>query len=112
MIGHSNVATNRVTIPVEVNEYKDIPPISFNASMFSNALSANKECQKAVLKVSSQGIATIKFSIDDYTRYHIYGEKIDKPISKANIVVAPYVVILSLLTPNLTKASRTASALA
>jgi len=35
-------------------------------------------------------------SIDDYTRYHIYGEKIDKPISKANIVVAPYVVIPSI----------------
>ena len=72
VIGHSNVATNRVTIPVGVNEYKDIPPISFNASMFSNALSANKECQKAVLKVSSQGIATIKFSIDDYTSEYYF----------------------------------------
>ena len=35
-------------------------------------------------------------SIDDYIRYHIYGEKFDRPISKANIVVAPYVVIPSI----------------
>ncbi|MAW74853.1 MAG: hypothetical protein CMG09_02880, partial [Candidatus Marinimicrobia bacterium] len=35
-------------------------------------------------------------SIDDYIRYHIYGEKIDRQISKANIVVAPYVVIPSI----------------
>ena len=34
--------------------------------MFANILNANKECQKAVLKVSSQGIATISFNIDDY----------------------------------------------
>ena len=66
VIGYSNVATNRVTLPVEHTEYKDIEPISFNATMFSNALQANKECQKATLKVSSQGIATISFNIDDY----------------------------------------------
>ena len=30
-------------------------------------LNFNKECNKEVLKVSSQGISTISFSIDDYT---------------------------------------------
>ena len=34
--------------------------------MFSNILNANKECQSAVLKVSSDGLATISFNIDDY----------------------------------------------
>ena len=40
---------------------------SFNASMFASILNANKECNKAVLKVSSQGISTISFKIDDYS---------------------------------------------
>ena len=34
--------------------------------MFANILQANKECEKAVLKVSSDGLATISFNIDDY----------------------------------------------
>jgi len=58
--------TNRVTIPVTGNKTGDIDVVSFNATMFANILTANKECQKAVLKVSSQGIATISFNIDDY----------------------------------------------
>ena len=40
--------------------------------MFASILNANKECNKAVLKVSSQGIATIKFSIDDYTSEYYF----------------------------------------
>ena len=66
VIGFSNVATNRVTIPVECEEFSDTEPISFNANMFANILQANKECEKAVLKVSSDGLATISFNIDDY----------------------------------------------
>jgi hypothetical protein len=67
VIGFSNVATNRVTIPVEVSEYKEIEPISFNANMFSNILSANKECQTASLKISKDGLSKINFNIDDYS---------------------------------------------
>ena len=69
VIGYSNVATNRVTIPVELTEENlktNLEAISFNANMFSNILNANKECQSAVLKVSSDGLATISFTIDDY----------------------------------------------
>ena len=47
VIGFSNIASNRVTIPVSVDNYSDIEPISFSAEMFSNILSANKECQNA-----------------------------------------------------------------
>mgnify|MGYP003112665382 CR=1 FL=1 len=67
IIGFSNVATNRVTIPVSAERLGDISVVSFNASMFASILNANKECQSAVLKVSSQGIATISFNIDDYS---------------------------------------------
>ena len=67
IIGFSNVQTNRVTIPVEAEVNGNFDIASFNASMFASILNANKECNKAVLKVSSQGISTISFSIDDYT---------------------------------------------
>lgn len=66
IIGFSNQATNRVTIPVKGDLTGKLDVVSFNATMFANILNANKECQKAVLKVSSQGIATISFNIDDY----------------------------------------------
>ena len=66
VIGFSNIASNRVTIPVSVDNYSDIEPISFSAEMFSNILSANKECQNATMKVSSAGLSKINFTIDDY----------------------------------------------
>ena len=66
VIGYASINTNRVTIPVECEEFSDTEPISFNANMFANILQANKECEKAVLKVSSDGLATISFNIDDY----------------------------------------------
>lgn len=72
IIGFSNVATNRVTIPVTAKKIGNFDVVSFNATMFANILSANKECQKAVLKVSSQGISTISFNIDDYdSQYYL-----------------------------------------
>ena len=72
IIGFSNQATNRVTIPVNATKNGNFELVSFNATMFSNILNANKECQKAVLKVSAQGIATISFNIDDYnSQYYL-----------------------------------------
>ena len=67
VIGYSGQASNRVTIPVEVAEFKDIDAVSFNANMFSNILVANKECEKATLKISAAGLSKINFKIDDYT---------------------------------------------
>ena len=67
IIGFSNVQRNRVTIPVEADVKGNFDVVSFNASMFASILNANKECNKAVLKVSSQGISTISFEIDDYS---------------------------------------------
>lgn len=66
VIGYSNVASNRITIPVEVEEYTEIEPISFNANMFSNILSANKECTGASLKISESGLSKINFNVDEY----------------------------------------------
>jgi len=67
VIGFSNVASNRVTIPVEVENYVELEPISFNANIFANILNANKECQTASLKISKDGLSKINFNIDDYS---------------------------------------------
>ena len=72
VIGHSSVNNNRVTIPVTTTKVGDIDNVSFNANIFKEVLSANKECESATLEVSSEGLSRITFKIDDYTStYHL-----------------------------------------
>jgi ribosome maturation factor RimP len=66
VIGYSSIATNRVAIPVENQTDNTIDNISFNANLFKDVLEANKECESAVLEVSSEGLARITFNINDY----------------------------------------------
>jgi hypothetical protein len=72
VIGFSNVGTNRVTIPVEVNTFKEIPPISFNSDMFSNILQANRECESIDMKISDKGLIKLDFEVDDFeSQYYV-----------------------------------------
>ena len=66
IIGYSSIATNRVAVPVENQTDNTIDNISFNANLFKDVLEANKECEAAVLEVSSEGLATITFNVGDY----------------------------------------------
>ena len=66
VIGYSSVNTNRVTIPVTTSDFTSIDNVSFNAEYFSQILLANKECESAILQVSSQGLIKIDFKIDNY----------------------------------------------
>ena len=66
IIGYSSVNTNRVNIPVQTSKFSPIEKVSFNADYFSNVLLANKECESATLEVSSEGLARINFTIDEY----------------------------------------------
>jgi len=66
VIGYSSVNTNKVTLPVLTTEYKELDNISFNASSLKEILSANKECESAMLEISPDGIAKITFKIDNY----------------------------------------------
>ena len=66
VIGYSSIATNRVAVPVENQTDNTIDNISFNANLFKDVLEANKECESAVLEVSSEGLARIKFNVNDY----------------------------------------------
>tara|TARA_Y100001970_G_C14117519_1_gene794458 strand:+ start:116 stop:835 length:720 start_codon:yes stop_codon:yes gene_type:complete len=72
VIGYSSTNTNRVNIPVETKENGMTDNISFNANLFRDVLSANKECTSATLEVSNQGLARITFKVDDYdSTYYI-----------------------------------------
>ena len=66
IIGYSSIATNRIAVPVENQTDNTIDNISFNANLFKDVLEANKECESAVLEVSSEGLARITFNVNDY----------------------------------------------
>jgi len=67
VIGYASINTNRVTIPVNTSKVSDIENVSFNANMFKEVLSANKECESATLEVSSEGLSKISFKVDNFT---------------------------------------------
>ena len=66
VLGYSNINTNRINIDVDCTCEKDVDPISFSATYLKEILVANKEATDATLKISSQGLAHISFSIDNY----------------------------------------------
>ena len=67
IIGYSSINTNRVNIPVKTSRFTNIDNVSFNAEYFSDILLANKECESAILEVSSEGLAKLSFKVDDFT---------------------------------------------
>jgi hypothetical protein len=72
VIGYASTNTNRVNIPVETTSNGLEDNVSFNANLFRDVLSANKECTSATLEVSNDGLARISFKVDDYdSTYYI-----------------------------------------
>jgi hypothetical protein len=67
VIGYSNINTNRVELVVNDKYTGDVKPISFSAKYFKEILSANKEANKAVLNVSTDGLAHVEFAVDGFT---------------------------------------------
>jgi hypothetical protein len=66
VINYSAINTNRVNLPVTVDTFSDVGPLSFNAELFSKVLQANKECESASMEISSKGLARAKFKVDNY----------------------------------------------
>jgi hypothetical protein len=66
VIGYSNTTTNRVSLDVECTKCGLTNNVSFNAELFKEILSANKECTNAILEVSNDGLAKINFKVDDF----------------------------------------------
>ena len=79
VIGYSSTNTNRVNIPVETTSNGLTGNVSFNANLFRDVLSANKECTSAVLEVSNDGLLRINFKVDDYdsTYYLVATQGVD-----------------------------------
>jgi hypothetical protein len=67
VIGYASINTNRVTIPVTTTESSNIDNVSFNANIFKEVLTANRECESATLEVSSEGLSKITFNVDDFS---------------------------------------------
>ena len=79
VIGYASTNTNRVNIPVETTTNGLTDNISFNANLFSDVLSANKECSSAILEISNDGLLRINFKVDDYdsTYYLVATQGVD-----------------------------------
>ena len=67
VIGYASVNTNRVTIPVTTTKSSAIQNTSFDANLFKEVLSANKDCESATLQVSSEGLSRITFNISGFS---------------------------------------------
>ena len=66
VIGHSNTTTNRVNISVENIKCGIDNNLSFDADILKEILQSNRECSNAVLQISNEGLAKIKFNVDDF----------------------------------------------
>jgi hypothetical protein len=72
VLGYSDMNTNRITLDVETTKNAKITPINFSARYFKEIIAANKEAASGVLKVSSKGLAYVKFGVTDYnTDYYL-----------------------------------------
>ena len=77
VIGFSDINSNRISIKVQSGAVKLTEPIIFNANLFKEVLSANKECSKAVLQIADKGLAHIEFKIDDFSvKYYLVSQQV------------------------------------
>ena len=77
VIGFSDINSNRISIKVKSDSVKLTEPIIFNANLFKEVLSANKECSKAVLQIADKGLAHIEFKIDDFSvKYYLVSQQV------------------------------------
>jgi len=77
VIGYSDMNSNRISINVQSGAVQLTDSIAFNANLFSQVLSANKECSKATLQISDKGLAFIEFKIDDFVaKYWLVSQQV------------------------------------
>lgn len=66
VINYASMNTTRVTVPTVVEEYCDIEPISFSASILKEIIKVNKECSDVSMEISSQGLIRLVMNTDDF----------------------------------------------
>lgn len=75
VLGQTDVNTNTVTLNVDTTTSQKIDKMYFNAEIFADILSANKDCE-AELEISSEGIGRIKFQTKEYSSvYYLVAKK-------------------------------------
>jgi hypothetical protein len=67
IIGYSNLASNSISIPVEVSIDGKAVTLPFSAPNFAHMLRANTECDSAIFNISKRGIGKLSFAHDGYT---------------------------------------------
>ena len=77
VIGYSDMNSNRISIKVDSSAVSLDKEVNFNANLFSQLLSCNKECSKAELQISSTGLAYIEFKVDDFVaKYWLVAQQV------------------------------------
>ena len=77
VIGYSDMNSNRISIKVNSGAVSLDKEINFNANLFSQILSCNKECSKAELQIASTGLAHIEFKVDDFVaKYWLVAQQV------------------------------------
>ena len=78
VIGYSDINSNRISIKTQSGAVAMTEPIVFNANLFKEVLSANKECSKATLQISEKGLAYIEFNVDDFNvKYWLVSQQVN-----------------------------------
>ena len=78
VIGYSDINSNRISIKIQSGAVAMTESIVFNAELFKEVLSANKECSKATLQISEKGLAHIEFNVDDFNvKYWLVSQQVN-----------------------------------
>ena len=77
VIGYSDMNSNRISIKVPSTAVTLEKEVNFNANLFSQLLSCNKECSKAELQIAKTGLAYIEFKVDDFVaKYWLVAQQV------------------------------------
>ena len=77
VIGYSDMNSNRISIKVPSSAVTLDKEVNFNANLFSQLLSCNRECSKAELQIASTGLAHIEFKVDDFVaKYWLVAQQV------------------------------------
>ena len=72
VLGYSDMNSNRITLDVDTTHHVKMSPINFSARYLREIIAANKESVTGVLKVSSKGLAYVKFGAAEFnTDYYL-----------------------------------------
>ena len=75
IIGYSSINSNRISYDITTKGSSDLDHISFSGDYFKEILLANKDISDGLLEISSEGLARITFSNNEYKSTYYLIEK-------------------------------------